>query len=206
MLASIVKRQRRLWPLVVLTLLCWASPVLAQQAVTNPVSLEWDATPNTQGYRLLLDGAKAAEGPTTSATVTVPGGVHVATVRAFNIFGESPDSAPLSFQVGDPCAVPLGNRAVSIFPGALHKTGSKGAGSLAWLEMQVASPNSPITRVAVRTQGQDLRAISGDVAGSGSIWFTIPATAGSYPLTVLATNQAGCSNEVSAHQTVTVTP
>jgi hypothetical protein len=113
----------------------------------------------------------------------------------------APSAAP-----DDPaCLRPLGNRAVSIFVTKLQFTGSGGPGSQARLDFQLASPNSPITSVAIAANNTVLRSMSGtDVAGLAGMWFTVPTAPGIYPLEVRATNLYGCTATQRGTLSITV--
>lgn len=155
-------------------------------------------------------------------------GPHDITVTAFGPSGET-TSLPLFFTLADPlpqgcltdgmipngyrrdattgncvpdpsCAAPLGNRVPAIFPTAFQRTGSGGSGSPAHLDFQLASPNSPITYIAViRNVGEILllgapvnaRGTNADLTKIGSIWFQIPMT-GTFPLSLYVENAYGC--------------
>lgn len=192
-----------LWPVVV-----WA------QVYPSPLRFEWDASDGATGYSLILDGVKTDVGNvTTSPPIPLADGAHVVAVTAYDapqgVIRESAPSSPLAFQVGqivDPnCTPPLGNRVVGIVVTQLQKTGSGGALSLARLDIRLASPNSPVTHVAIRTNGADLAVMDGtDLTALAGLWFQIPATSGTYPLSVRASNLYGCVNDADAKKTVTV--
>ncbi len=105
----------------------------------------------------------------------------------------------------DRCAVPLGDRAVSVFPTALQKTGSGGAGSKARQDFQVGSPASPITRIELRTGTTVLASMDGsDLTALAGIWFSLPSVSGVYPLTAYAKNAFGCDRAVSTGVTIVI--
>lgn len=195
--------------------LCSASS-RAQTVVTNPFRVGWDVSPTATGYKLNVDGVKTDVGNTlASAPLTLANGTHTLTVSAYNGGGESGPSNPLVVALGQPtvdpaCVLPLGNRAVSIFITSLQKTGSGGALSKAYLNFQVASPNSPISHMSVRSNGIDMPQGTMDggppsyLNAAPGLWFTVPVTPGTYLLSVLATNLYGCTNEVTSTKTVVV--
>jgi len=201
---------RRLSSLII-GLLLWSVPMWAQ-SYASPVRFEWDAVPNVTAYRLYVDrtdGTNAALVEFTATqtdTIVLPAGGYVATVTAYSSGGESPRSNAVPFsiiQATDPaCTPPLGNRSVSVVVTNLQKTGSGGAGSKARLDFQVASPNSPITHVAVRSMGADMPGGIADGAAPGyvnalaGLWFTVPIIPGTYVLSVRAQNLYGCTTEI----------
>lgn len=213
-----------LWARLVVAVLLWEVPVAAhaqQPIYTNPIVFQWDAPipdathGSAAGYRLSIDGVKTTLGLVLTSTVVLPIGSHTVVVHAFNGAGESPASSPpLTFTVGqvvDPaCTPPLGSKAISIFVTNLQKTGSGGALSRARLDFQLASPNSPITHVAVRSNGADMPGGAQDGTAPGylgslaGLWFTVPSTPGTYPLSVLATNVAGCTTDLLTTRSITV--
>jgi hypothetical protein len=76
---------------------------------------------------------------------------------------------------------------------------------VARLDFQLASPNSPVTHVAVRTNGANLATVDGTaLTALAGLWFPVPATKGQYVLSVLATNAYGCTNEMLTTKSVTV--
>lgn len=183
----------------------------AQEVVKAPVTFVWDAsTDPALGYRLYIDGGTPTQWLTTQTDpIPLLPGAHTATVSAYNSMLEGAKSAPIAFVVQAPtdptCVLPLGNRAISIFVTNLQKTGSGGALSRARLDFQLASPNSPVTHVAVRTNGGDLSFMNGSSLESlAGLWFTVPAVSGTYKLSVLAANEYGCTNEVPTTKSVVV--
>ena len=203
--------------LCLLLLVCAPAP-----APAATVSLAWTASVDAAGYRVQY-GPTSGVWPTsvdvgnvTLATVTLVPGAYYFTVVAYNGVGVSGPSAEVFGVIGlvdMACDYPLGSKTVSIFPTALQKTGSGGAGSKARLDFQLASPGSPITRVAVRTQGADLRAMTGpatatagvdDLAALAGLWFTVPAAPATYAFAIAATNAYGCTREQSTTFAITV--
>jgi hypothetical protein len=65
-------------------------------------------------------------------------------------------------------------------------------GSGARVNFQIASPNSPVTNIQARLNGQ---LVGEPIAGrrSGGIWFDTPTVPGTYVVTVEATNAYGCT-------------
>ena len=177
----------------------------------------WDPNPATDvvtGYRLKYGTAAGVYtmtvdtgGPVTILTVQnlTPGVRYFFVVTAYNATAESGPSAEVNYMVPvvDDCAFPLGAKAVSIFPTQLMLTGSKGAGSRARLDFQLGS-SVPVVGVAVQTGGNALAAMTGtDLTALAGLWFTVPPM-GTYPLSVFATNIAGCSRTQSTPYVLTV--
>lgn len=103
------------------------------------------------------------------------------------------------------CVAPTGAKAVQVFPTALQKTGSGGAGSRARLDFQLSSPGSPITQVQIQGGGTTITTVSGaDLTNLAGAWFITPTTTGTYPLAVVATNAYGCVKAQSSPFSVTV--
>ena len=192
--------------LVALWLALSAAPL---HAVT--VTALWDSNQDgiTTGYRLFygeMSGQALVSvdvGLTTSVTVPnlVPGVQYFFMIRACNAAGTlGPASLEVAYTVPiiqppDPCVPPLGATSISIFPtGKLNKTGSGGPGSKAYITFQAASPNSPVTFLAIRANGADV--LDSVTEGSnlhaiGSLWFTLPT--GPATFAIVARNAANCS-------------
>lgn len=197
----------------VLVFLLLAAPVRAAN-----VTASWDAnTDSAIGYRLfygLTSGdqavmVEAGAATTATAMALVPGTRYFFVVKAYDALGNiSPPSNEVSFLVpseADPCAYPLGSKAVSIFPTKLTTTGSGGAGSKARVDFQVGSPNAPVIRAAVRTMGADLVVMTGtDLSPLAGMWFTVPAAPNVYPLSISASNAFGCTREQTTTYSLTV--
>jgi len=197
-----------------------AAPLGVLAAADGTVTAIWDPTPDATGYRLyygLTPGLDetGVRVETTSTSVPIagllPGRTYYFHVRAVNAAGVSASSAEIAFQVpgvpaSDPCAFPLGATSVSVFvTGKLNKTGSGGPGSRAYVTFQAASPNSPVTFLAVRANGVDIpdSVTEGvNLRAAGSLWFTIPPMAASY--SIVARNAAGCSRDQPTAFTTTV--
>jgi hypothetical protein len=81
-------------------------------------------------------------------------------------------------------------------------------GSKAYVQFQAASPNSPIQHLGLKTQGVEIAAQDGAppayLTSGGVLWFSIPAASGTYPLSIVATNVAGCLRDQATGFTVTV--
>jgi Fibronectin type III domain len=186
----------------------------------SSVTVAWDSSVDATQY-VVQQGTKSG-GPyvdavwTSATTETIsglaPGGTYYWIVRAVNAAGlwSTPSNeVSITLPTGptqDDCAPFTGLYAVSVNPTSLLFTGSKGPGSLARLDFQVASPNSPITRVVVAidgaivppilgcpTEGVDCGAVMSPLAG---MWFTLPAS-GTHTLIVTAWNRKGCSKATS---------
>ncbi len=209
-------------------LLVWglAGPVQAQEVYHNPIVVAMDPSPGATGYRLdlndvltdignpltILDGEPTIVAP----PMTLAPGYYGVSASAYNLNGESEQAPmpPLAFRVVqllDPaCVAPLGNRVVSIVPTTFVKTGSKGAGSQAYIMFRTQSPNSPVVHESIRASLNggpfvDLVALDGtDLAASGSLWFTLPAVSGTYSFAVAATNLYGCSTHQGTVFTATI--
>jgi hypothetical protein len=91
------------------------------------------------------------------------------------------------------CAQPLGRMAVGLFAGrVVGTTGS--VGSRARLEFQAGSPGSPLLSLTVRVNGEAVKQSEGaSLEDVGSLWFRTPVAAGTYPVTLEAENQYGCT-------------
>lgn len=185
------------------------------------VKLAWDPaaadTPPPEGYRVVFGTTSGGYtssvdvGLVTTAQVVLPlPQTHyflavVAYIGSQTSGFSNEVSTTTAVPVDHSCDFPLGNRSVSIFPTYLQKTGSGGAGSRARLDFQLGSPNSPITRVSIKTNGVDLSVMGGvDLTALAGMWFTVPAGAGTYPLAISATNVYGCSREQPTSFSVTV--
>lgn len=194
----------------VLWLLVGVSPLRAAT-----VTLAWNPSAEATGYRVQYGPMTGVwpivvdVGNVTTAKVDLAPGTYFFIVRAYAPDISSGPSNEVSTTVQSPidtsCDYPLGSKAIAIFVTALQKTGSGGAGSKARLDFQVASPGSPITRVAVRTNGADLATMAGsDLGALAGLWFTVPAAPATYALGVTASNTYGCSREQGTTFTVTV--
>lgn len=190
------------------------------------VTLAWDANPpgdGTIGYRVLFgtapgiypqtrDAGNVTEFTVESLSYATP---HYLVLVAYdaqgqvsghsNMVAHTTQAAPLP-PVGDPrCVPPLGNRSVSVFVTNLQLTGSRGAGSRARLDFQLASPNSPVVSVEARANGVPVATMAGtDLNGLAGIWFTVPTPPAAYALSVSATNAYGCTRVQPSTLVVTV--
>jgi len=170
-----------------------------------------DASPDASviGYRLLsgpapgqYDRIDDVGSVTTAPLAQLPAGVPryvvaVAYDAAGNVSSPSNEvsGVPVPEQpASDPaCVFPTGDKAVLVTVTALQKTGSGGANSKARLDFQVASPGSPVTRVQVIAGDLVLGQMDGtDLGALAGLWFTVPATSGTYPLSAVALNAYGC--------------
>lgn len=143
----------------------------------------------------------------------------MATVIGSLTSAQSPPSIPFTYQApvvpaaagqlvralaapGDPtlCTPPLGPESISIFVTDWSATTGR-PGSRAHVDFQAAS-KSAITRISARLNGLDVATGAG--ADVGALWFTTPAVAGSYGLTVYVENAYGCTRETLSPRTVTV--
>lgn len=187
--------------------------VRALASVDGTVTAIWDAsTDGATGYRLyygLVPGLDETGVRVDTSATSVPvsgllaGRTYYFHVRAVTAAGlVSAPSVEVAFLVPgvppvDPCAFPLGATSVSIFvTGKLNRTGSGGPGSRAFITFQAASPNSPITVLAIRANGVDVpdSVTEGvNLRAPGSLWFTIPPGAMTY--TVYGKNAAQCARE-----------
>jgi hypothetical protein len=194
-------------------LIClWASQASAQ---TGDARLAWDADADPAIFGYLVQVGTSPGGPyheavTVARTDGAPtavvkgllvGVTYYAVARSIDVLGIlSGASNEVAFtlgQLGD-CAPITGRYAVSIFPSSLQLTGNGKAGSRARLLFQLASPNAPITFVAVYADGALVsRPQRGeDVTDSPGSWFTVPPR-GTYTLSVIATNSQGCTRTVA---------
>ena len=196
------------------TLVAWLS--LGTLGSAASVTMAWEASPTAAGYRVLVGPASRTYtttidvGNVLQATVPdlVPGQVYYFAVIAYTGALVSLYSNEISREMPpdvDPaCTPPLGSQSIAIFPTALQKTGSGGAGSNARLDFQLASA-SPITHVAVRTKGANLETMDGaNLTKLAGVWFRLPSMAETYPLSILASNAYGCTREVLTPRTVTI--
>src|SRR5690349_9866465 len=155
--------------LAILALLSFAPAAEALTVAVNTpssVTMAWDASPDATQY-VVQQGTQAG-GPyvdaawTSHTTETIagltPGATYFWIVRAVagGLWSLPSNEVSITMPTGptaDDCAPITGLYAVSVNPTSLLFTGSKGPGSLARLDFQVASPNSPITRVTVAIDG-----------------------------------------------------
>ncbi|MES2360069.1 MAG: fibronectin type III domain-containing protein [Gemmatimonadota bacterium] len=199
----------------IVPLLLLAAPLRAQTATAS-----WNQNPEPDviGYKLSFGTVSHAyttvvdvPGRVTSVVVT---GLPIGTrtyfaLQAYNATITGPYSVEVSFDVPgtDPCAYPLGSKAVLIFPtGKLNKTGTGGPGTIAYISFRTASPNSPIVFASIKANGVDVpdSIMTGDnLHASGSLWFTMPPGPATYVFSIFARNLAGCSREQSTGFTVT---
>ena len=205
----------RLRPLLigVLSALAFAGALVAQSSTPGALTLAWDANATTeqvQGY-IVERGAVCGAWTTTVdvgnvTTYTFPASLDLTVpscfaVKAYNAAGQqSPDSTAVQYVPTPPTppptdprfAAPLGDRAVSVFVTDWSATTGQ-PGSKARINMQLASPNSPITQVTVKLGGTPASvAVGTDLTAFAGTWFTTPTTPGSYPLTVEVANVYGC--------------
>jgi hypothetical protein len=199
----------------------------AQTAGSASATASWSANPSTDlvvDYRLYYGTAPATytlgpidvAAPATSVVVPnlTPGTTYYFALQARAAVLISALSTEVAYTVPlvvDPnCVAPLGADAIAIFPTALGLTGSGGANSRAHLDLQIGSPGSPLTHIAVQTSGANIDAgTDGTVDGTnltafGAIWFAIPSASGTYKLSVLATNAYGCTQSQATAFAVTV--
>ncbi len=193
---------------------CWLLAALL--LIAQPVwatTVTWDANVDAvDGYRLVYGPVSKAYvssvdvGKATTFVVdpliTGPQ-LYVAVVAYHNGLVSGPSN---ELVVDNPaCTPPFGHDAIAVFVTALQTTGSGGALSKARLDFQLASPNSPITHVAVRSNGATVAAMDGtDLTALAGLWFTVPATPGTYPLSVQAGNAFGCIIEQATTKVLTV--
>lgn len=191
---------RRLFLLALL----WAAPVQAQ--TPQPVSLGWDASASQT-----VDGYVVARGETCglwtlSADVgpvlqyTFPADAYSQaipncyTVRAYAGGEFSPDAVPLVVppQLAlDPRCALTGDQHVFVFLTSFERAGAR-----VLINMQLASPGSPIS--AVNVLGADGKAVStiqgagpNGLTAVGAIWFPTPPP-GSYSYALEAVSAYGC--------------
>ncbi len=186
------------------------------------VSMAWDSSVDATQY--VVQQATHAGGPYADAVWTIgrettetvsglsPGVTYYWTVRAVSangLWSGPSNEVSITMPSGptvDDCAPFVGMYAVTVTPTSLMFTGSKGPGSTTRFDFQVASPNSPVNRVAVAIDGAILQPVMGcpvegvdctavltPLAGYN---FVMPAS-GTHTLTVTAWNRKGCSKTVS---------
>lgn len=179
--------------------LAWNAPTTGPLPVEGYM-VKWGTQPGTYTNVLVLGNVLAA-------TVTVPDGVTAYFVVVAFI-GEAisgPSNEVTATLADTSCVPPLGANAISIFPTNLVRTGSGGPGSRARLDFQLASPNSPITRVSIRANTTEIALLTGDnLTALAGLWFTMPTPRGTYPLTIQAANAVGCARVQSTEYTVVV--
>lgn len=194
------------------------------QAQTASVTLAWEANTEADLAGYIVQVATRQGGPYSNSvsvmnTEAPPsaivrdlplGATYYFMVRAMNMVGvlsgrSNEVSITLSGLPADDCVPITGRYAVSVFPTSILRTGSGGGGSKTRFDFQLASPNSPITRidvlmnglaVAQPIKGEDLTAVAG-------AYFTMPAS-GAYTLTATATNAQGCARTAPYDKTVIV--
>lgn len=194
----------------------------------NSATVKWDDPIVFETFKLLygIEPGKYTTisdvGVATSVTVTLPepGMTYYFAAVAYDIDGNesvlsNEVSATTAGQATGPtdpaCTPPLGNKSVTITPTALQLTGSKGVGSLARQDFQVASLGaSPIIDVAIiakdTTTGDEMilrRMVGAMLDPLAGMWFKLP-TAGTYSLWITAKNDYGCVSTKSAGKTITV--
>lgn len=191
--------------------------------LTSPTSVEfgWEASVDATQY--VIQQGTQTKGPyenviwtaLTAETVSglTPGTTYYWVVRAVDQSGFwslPSNEVSLTIPSGptiDDCAAFTGMYAVTVTPTSLLLQGSKGPGSIARFDFQVASPNSPVNRVAIAidgaiiqpimgcpTEGIDCGAVMTPLAGYN---FVMPAASGRHTLMVTAWNRKGCSRTAS---------
>lgn len=192
--------------------------LLNATSAAQTLTLAWTPTPTpVDGYRLLVGTAPGTYtvtldvGNVTQATIhdLLPGQhYYMAAVAYAGALVSGPSNevdAVIPVLVDPACTFPLGAQAIAIFPTALQHTGSGGPGSQVRLDLQLASPASPITSLAIRAGGVDLATLRGtDLTRLAGIWFPVPVVPGVYPLSVVAANAYGCTKDQSTPYRVTV--
>jgi hypothetical protein len=202
----------RAWGLALLPWLLFpavasAAPrVLVVLQTPQTVTLAWDANTDglTAGYRVHI-GTSKGTWPTTVdvglvtqfTSAILPAGPYYFVVTAYDASGAETGPSNEVFTTsgqGDPCVCPLGAACVSIFITKLENT-TGSVGSQARLNFQLGSPAAPITSLtlAVNDVTADQPVVGANLTKTGGIWFTTPLTAGTYPVTLLATNSSGCA-------------
>jgi hypothetical protein len=191
---------------------------LALAAAAGSVTASWDPNPvadQVVTYRLYYGTAPSTytatpidiAAPATSVVVPnlTPGQMYYFALQARAAVFISALSLEVSGQVPmgpDPtCLFPLGANAIRITPTLLTRTGSGGPGSATRLDYQVASPQSPVTSVGVYSNGVAFLPQPGatnpmtgpNQGGIAGQWFLFPTVTGTYPVTIVASNQYGCS-------------
>lgn len=179
----------------------------ASAARAASLTLAWD--PNAPGT---VDGYRLLYGPSCGMFTTTLEAGNITQLLVPNLtsgqtycFGVVAYAGPLTSglsntvvgQAVDPaCNFPLGAKSLSIFPTALQKTGSGGAGSKARIDFQMSSPGSRITHIAIRTMNTDIQTMDGtDLGAIAGMWVTIPAAPGTYTFSIFGSNDYGCSHE-----------
>jgi predicted phage tail protein len=200
----------------------FVSAAVVQVADPRTVTLAWDANPasdNVTTYRLhrgTTPGSYTVHtdvGTVTQTTTPVlPAGAYYFAVTAVNPIGESAKSneaaAAVTATSAPDCAPPLGAQAIAVFITKLLPNPSGAVGSKATLYFQVASPGASVTSITALVNGTVAsKPLTGDDAGG--IWFVTPPDPGTYPVSLLVVNAAGCSTTATkdalGHQlTVTV--
>lgn len=193
-----------------------APPVIVAQPGPT-LTIAWDASisPTVVGY-LLERADVSATSPTGCGPWTTT--VDVGPVTTYTPASDSPLAlVPSCFAVRaydankvqssdsniiirpapppDPtCAPIIGTNTVSVFVTSWQATTGQ-PGSLASINADFASPNSPVTTVNVRLNGAIVRSMTGttDLTGITGVRFHEPTVPGTYVLTLEAINLHGCS-------------
>lgn len=196
--------------MVTLAVLLALSRLTVIQAA-GPVTVAWDAVTGVSGYNVRYGTASGQEttvvdagGVTQWTSPSLPAGTYYFTVTSYTPTAESLPSAEVNtltgpFAPATNCVPPLGAQAVSIFITSQPKATTGAVGSKFHVDYQLGSPNSPVTSLVSQINGvnTDPASTGTDLTRFSGLWFTAPTTAGTYPVTITATNTAGCSTTAS---------
>lgn len=193
--------------------------IASQAQAQTPLILAWDASANATNYNLLWGSSSGiytvsqAVGNVTQATISLAPGTYFIAVNASDATGVSAPSNEVQTTIDPTCVPPLGVNSISIFPTAIQYTGSGAAGSVARVDFQATSPNSPINHLAVQSSGVNISPTTAvhkgvvdgtNIGDNAGLWFTLPAASGNYPLSILATNTYGCAQTQSTAYTIII--
>ncbi len=202
----------------VAVLLLWLITAVCLRAAT--VTCAWDANTDgvTVGYQIRYGTAPGAYtstvdvGPATTVAITTLAAStrYYFAAFAYNAAGDiGPPSNEVTLLTSgqEPaCEPPLGDKSISIFPTKMTLTGSGGAGSKFRIDFQAAS-SSPIIRVALKANGNDLATMNGsNLNALAGIWANVPVPPASYNFSLSADNQYGCHRDQSTTFAIVVKP
>jgi hypothetical protein len=187
------------------------TPTEVTLETAQTVTLAWDANPvadNVTGYKVHFGTATGSytthvdvSNVTQWTTPVLQPATYFFVVTAYNATAESDFSAEVNTGVTAPpddCSPPLGAHSVSVFITKMENT-TGSVGSQARLNFQLSSPNSPIVNLTMKLNGNqvDTPMQGSNLNKTGGMWFTTPLQAGTYNVTLTASNLAGCSTVAS---------
>jgi len=179
----------------------------AAAAAQGSVTATWNTNPETDiaGYRLVVDSTIFDVGNvTTFTTPTLPAGPHQAVVMAYNHNNEvSPTSTPpVPFTVPGQTLPTCAGHTLTIAVEDWTQTVAIGARGR--ILFTLSNP-FPVVLIQVRSGTQLLGQFDGsDLRDVGGAKFSVPRTPGTYPISVLIKDNAGCSAETTLARSFTV--